>query len=83
MYVRESARGTGVADAIMARLEEETAEAGLSVLRLETGTRQHAALRFYERVGFRRCEVFGDYAALPAPAIEGSIFCEKPLARAA
>src|ERR1041385_4792682 len=39
MYVRADARGQGVADAIMARLVAVTHEAGLRVLRLETGKR--------------------------------------------
>src|SRR3954466_1064672 len=43
MYVRERARGQGIADAILARLEAEVRGAGLSVLRLETGDRQIAA----------------------------------------
>ena len=44
MYVRDAARGQGVADAILARLEQETQSAGLSLLRLETGIRGNAAL---------------------------------------
>src|SRR5882724_2488165 len=36
MYVRENVRGRGVADAILARIEAEARDAGLSVLRLET-----------------------------------------------
>ena len=55
MYVRDAARGQGVADAILARIEAEVRHAGLSVLRLETGTRQIAAMRFYARIGFREC----------------------------
>jgi GNAT superfamily N-acetyltransferase len=55
MYVRPEARGRGVADAVLARVEAETRAAGLAVLRLETGDRQLAAMRFYERAGFRRC----------------------------
>jgi putative acetyltransferase len=53
MYVRETARGQGVADAILARIEDEVRGAGLSVLRLETGDRQLAAMRLYARAGFR------------------------------
>jgi len=44
MYVRDVARGKGVADAIVARIEQEVRDAGLSVLRLETGERQIAAM---------------------------------------
>src|SRR5262249_27397818 len=35
MYVRDHARGRGVADALLARLEIEAREAGVYVLRLE------------------------------------------------
>jgi putative acetyltransferase len=77
MYVRHSARGQGVADAILARIEQETREAGLSLLRLETGTRQIAAMRLYERMGFRDCAAFGDYALMAPNAIASSVFLEK------
>jgi putative acetyltransferase len=38
MYVWDVARRQGVADAILARIEEEVRGAGLSLLRLETGS---------------------------------------------
>ena len=77
MYVRPSARGQGVADAILARIEEEARSAGRSVLRLETGDRQIAAMRLYVREGFRECPPFGDYAKKPPEAIAASVFFEK------
>jgi hypothetical protein len=49
------------------------------LLRIETGMYQHEAMRFYERAGYRRCEAFGPYAAMPAAAIETSVFYEKRL----
>jgi putative acetyltransferase len=79
MYVRASARGTGVAAAILAAIEQATRDAGYAVLRLETGDVQHAAIRFYVRSGFTRCGVFGDYAVMPAHAISTSVFFEKPV----
>jgi len=79
MYVRDGARGRGVADALLARIETETCDAGLALLRLETGDRQFAAIRFYERTGFERCEAFGAYTAMPSPSIATSIFFEKRL----
>jgi putative acetyltransferase len=82
MYVRPEARGRGVADAVLARLEAEARVAGLAVLRLETGDRQLAAMRFYERAGFRRCGAFGAYTAMPRSAIATSVFYEKPVAPA-
>jgi putative acetyltransferase len=79
MYVRDAVRGQGVAPAILAQLEAAARDAGQRVLRLETGDRQHAAMRFYERCGFRRCAVFGAYADLPPHTIATSVFMEKAL----
>lgn len=80
MYVRDAARGKGVAQAILARLEAEARKAGLATLRLETGIVQHAAIRLYERAGFKVCGAFGDYLTKPASALTTSVFYEKPLA---
>jgi putative acetyltransferase len=71
-----------VSDAVLARIEAEARAAGLTMLRLETGDRQLAAMRFYERAGFRRCGAFGAYAAMPPSAITTSVFYEKPIAAA-
>jgi putative acetyltransferase len=80
MYVRASARGDGVADAIIERLEQEAHHAGLRVVRLETGVHQPAAIGFYRRHGFTPCRAFEPYASLPASAIKSSYFMEKQLA---
>ena len=79
MYVRPAERGRGVAQAVIGRLAAVARERGFSVLRLETGDAQHAALRLYERCGFVQCEPFGDYAQMPRAAIETSIFMQKAL----
>ncbi len=83
MFVVEGARGQGVAQALLARIEAEAREAGLDVLRLETGDRQLAAMRVYDRAGFRSCPAFGAYRAMPVAATVTSVFLEKPLAAAA
>jgi len=44
MYTRPMARGRGVAKALLCRMEDEARGAGISVLRLETGTRQQEAI---------------------------------------
>ena len=77
MYVRDVARRQGVADAILARIEEEARGAGLSLLRLETGERQVAAMQLYARAGFRRCAAFGAYALMAPHSIATSVFLEK------
>jgi putative acetyltransferase len=79
MYVREAARGRGVADAILARLAAEAADAGLDLLRLETGTQQQAAIRFYRRVGFTPCAAFEPYSSMPPGNIAASVFLERRL----
>jgi putative acetyltransferase len=80
MYVRDAVRGRGVAQALLTRIETAARAAGVSKLRLETGERQHAALTFYARAGFRPCAAFGDYAAMPRQAIRTSVFMEKRVA---
>ena len=79
MYVREAARGRGVAQALLAGIEQVARDAGLTRLKLETGTNQLAALRFYRREGFQTCAAFGDYRAMPPSAIATSVFLEKRL----
>ena len=79
MFVHHTARGQGVADALLERIEQEVRGAGLAVLRLETGDRQIAAMRLYVRSGFRECPAFGAYALKPPQAIAASVFYEKRL----
>ena len=79
MYVRPHARGRGVADAIVARIEQEARARGARRLTLETGDAQLAAIKFYQRVGFKRCGVFGAYARLTGSAVERCVFFEKPI----
>jgi putative acetyltransferase len=79
MYVRDVARGRGVARALLARIEKEARDAGFVLLQLETGVRQVAALRFYERAGFQPCAAFGPYAAMAPQAVATSVFLGKQL----
>jgi putative acetyltransferase len=77
MYVRDVARGRGVAQAMLNRIEAESRQAGLCLLRLETGEQQIAAMRLYARAGFQHCAAFGAYAAMAPQAIATSVFFEK------
>ncbi len=79
MYVRRSARGTGVAQAIVARLEQEARAKGYRELMLETGDTLTAAMRLYQSAGFRACNAFGPYRAMRPEQIERSRFFEKLL----
>jgi putative acetyltransferase len=80
MYVRPSVRGKSVARAILAHLEEQARARGITSVVLETGDAQHAAIRFYQRAGFRHCTAFGSYARMPPHAVERSVFFEKRIA---
>jgi putative acetyltransferase len=60
-YVRPAHRGTGVGDALMAGVLEHASAHGVRVVRLETGDKQHAAIRFYRRHGFSETSRFPPY----------------------
>jgi GNAT superfamily N-acetyltransferase len=61
MYVVPEARGTGVATAVLRGLEQAAVDRGWTTVRLETGTGQPEAIRFYEREGYLAIPLFGDY----------------------
>jgi len=82
VYVRDVGRGRGVAPALLTRIETEARAAGFTLLRLETGVRQVAALRFYQRAGFRICAPFGVYTEMAPQAVATSVFLQKQLTAA-
>lgn len=65
MYVRPESRGSGVAAALLRRLEEAALDLGSPALVLETGNEQKRAIGFYEREGFTRIANFGPYEGVP------------------
>ena len=65
MYMRPAFRGRGFARQLLDRLAAHARAHGVSVLRLETGVHQHAAIRLYEAFGFRDIPPFGDYRPDP------------------
>lgn len=74
MYVRPAFRGRGLANLMLERLSAHATEHGVTLLRLETGVYQTAAIALYERWGFRRIPPFGEYQADPL-----SLCFEKPI----
>ena len=80
MFVLPGLRKRGIAQAMLGHLEAQAGAAGRGFLRLETGIHQPAAVRLYERAGFRRRGAFGDYLALPPAAVATSLFFENILA---
>lgn len=77
MYVVPSARGRGVAGAVLAALEDEARRRGWTALRLETGPRQPEAIALYTGAGYRPIEPFGTYAGDPDAG--DSLFFERRL----
>jgi putative acetyltransferase len=75
LFVSPVARGQGLAQQLLARLEAEAVARGCALLTLESGPFQPEALRLYERFGFERCGPFGGYADDPL-----SVFMRKRLA---
>ncbi len=65
MYVSPASRGSGVATAILRALEAAAKQRGWSTVRLETGTAQPEAIRFYEREGYREIPLYGKYVGSP------------------
>jgi len=74
LYVAEGHRGLGLARAVMNRLERAVREHDVALARLETGVHQQQALQLYRKLGYVRCEAFGDYRPDPL-----SVFMQKQL----
>jgi putative acetyltransferase len=74
MYVVPRARGFGVARRLLTEIESHARKIGVHTLQLETGVRQHEALRLYRSAGFQLRGPFGDYRPDPL-----SVFMEKDL----
>jgi len=74
MYVRPEARGRGIGALLLAALDREARAQHLSALYLETGALRPEALGLFERAGFVRCGVFGEYRDDPR-----SLFYRKAL----
>ena len=75
MYVDPSLRGQRIGQQMLHQLESVMLRRGLTQARLETGEAQRAAVRLYERCGYRRCGAFGGY-----PDNGLSVFMRKDLA---
>ena len=65
VWVVPSARGRGVARALMARLEQEAGALGYRTIQLETGLRQPEAIALYTSLGYRRRAPYGFFRDSP------------------
>ena len=74
MYIDPAARGHRIGDRLLARLERQARDEGLTALLLESGIHQHEALALYRKAGFTNR---GPYACYKDNGV--SVFMEKPL----
>ncbi|MFE7131284.1 GNAT family N-acetyltransferase [Streptomyces sp. NPDC057638] len=74
MYVDPAHRGSGAAALLLRAMEEWARDEGWSSLRIETGSRLTAAIRFYTRCGYARIPNYGPYAGA-----EDSLCFARPL----
>ena len=74
MYVHPAARGIGLGQQILAAIEQHAAQAKCTVIRLETGIHQHAAIKLYSQAGYREIPAFSPYKPDPV-----SVFMAKAL----
>lgn len=61
MYVMESQRGKGIASKILVKLEQFSISKGIFKIRLETGNLHFHAMAMYEKQGYQRIGIYGDY----------------------
>lgn len=64
MYVQPAYRGNGYAVDVLNELEFWTGELGYTHCILETGIKQPAAIRLYEKTGYVRIENYGQYTGV-------------------
>jgi putative acetyltransferase len=62
MFVLPEHRGKKIGLRILQDLEKRVRYEGLAFAKIETGTRQHEALKLYEGAGYHRCGPFGSYS---------------------
>ena len=65
MYVDPGVRGSGIGRALVAALEGEARQLGVTKIVLETGTRLARAIALYEGTGYVRIPLFGEYLSSP------------------
>lgn len=74
VFVEENQRGKHLATAVMQHLEAYLRTQGVTVVRLEAGPKQPAALNLYRKLGYTERGPFGSYDSDPL-----SVFMEKTL----
>ena len=65
VFVAAETRGTGVARALLAWLEEYAMQRGVASLVLQTGPLQLDAIALYEKIGYEPIAPYGGYGVIP------------------
>lgn len=65
MFVIPEARGKGLSRLILQKLESLAASFEYSMIKLETGIHQHAAIALYQNAGYERIPCYGKYVTDP------------------
>lgn len=76
MYTSPTHRGKGIATLVLTELEAWAGELSYKKCILETGKRQHEAVRLYEKNGYQYIPNYGQYADM-----ENSVCFEKNISR--
>lgn len=74
LFISPQHRKLGVAKLIMAALERHLVDQGIGLCRLETGPGQLESIALYQHLGYRKCDLYGDYKPDPL-----SLFMEKEM----
>lgn len=74
MYIQESQRGSGYAGLMLKELESWAKELGATMCILETGIRQTAAIRLYQKNGYNSINNYGQYEG-----VEDSLCFQKEI----
>lgn len=78
-YILQEYRGKGIADKILEKTLEEAKKMQIKDIRLETGNKQSAALKFFRKHGFIDCDPFMPYLNYSPFVIDHSVFMRKIL----
>ena len=81
LAVRPQCRRIGIATALLRWLEESALTAAVAIIRLEVRESNGAAIRFYERLGYRRVRTASGYYQGQEAALQMAhdLWCDVPV----
>jgi ribosomal protein S18 acetylase RimI-like enzyme len=76
-FVAPSARGHGMARALLESVEEEARAEGFKVMNLSVRDTQSAAMKLYQALGFERWGTHPKYALVNGKTVSGHYYCKE------